>query len=137
MPQELITGRIYGEQPARERTCEFLLAEADRPLAELLTSVEAAHAQLAASLGGVGAVQAAFEPGGEGEDAFSIAQVARHVAGSAAIMAERLEAIGLGQEPKRGTSPGNFGDVEVETQPELEAPLHQALDQTLKRRYWS
>jgi hypothetical protein len=52
-------------------------------------------------------------------------------------MAERLEAIGLGQEPKRGTSPGNFGDVEVETLPELEAPLHQALNQTLKRRYWS
>jgi hypothetical protein len=123
MTSEPLTGVVYGEEPARERTRAFLLQEAARPLAEILASVVLAHTAFEASLQGVSAAQAAFHPPGVGEDAFSIAQIARHVAGSGAIMAERLRAIGLGEQPTRTTSPGNFGDLTAESLPALMEPL--------------
>jgi hypothetical protein len=127
MANEPITGAVYGEVGARDRTRALLLAEAQKPLPELLSAVEDAHSQFVACLLGVSASQAAFEPRGEGEEAFSIAQVARHVAGSALIMGERLLSIGRGETPRRGTSPGYFGDVETESLPEIAPYLHDAI----------
>jgi hypothetical protein len=127
MTCEPLTGEVYGEEQARERTRSFLQEEAAKPLRDLLAAVESAHASFVACLEGVSANQAAFQPAGEGENAFSIGQVARHVAGSGLIMAERLEAIGGGQVPKRATSPGYFGDVESESLPELLEILHRLL----------
>ena len=123
---EPITGDIYGEERARQRTREFLLQEAARPLPDLLAKVEAALSEFEATLQAVSEDQAAFLPGGAGEDAFSVAQVARHVAGSGDIMATRLRSIGLGEQPTRATSPGNFGDVQEESLAGLAEPLRQA-----------
>jgi hypothetical protein len=120
-----ITGDVYGEREARQRTRDFLLREAERPISELLKSAESALAEFEGVLDGVSSAQAAFKPGGEGEEAFSIAKVARHVAGSGAIMASRLRSIGLGESPTRSISPGNFGDVDAESLPELADPLNQ------------
>jgi hypothetical protein len=127
MSSEPLTGAVYGEEQARTRTRAFLQEEAAKPLRDLLAAVESAHASFVACLEGVSANQAAFQPAGEGENAFSIAQVARHVAGSGLIMAERLASIGRGETPKRATSPGYFGDVESESLPELQQVLQQLL----------
>jgi hypothetical protein len=127
MAGEPLTGNVYGAQQARERTRTFLDQEAAKPLRDLLAAVESAHSSFVTCLDGVSREQAAYQPAGEGEEAFSIAQVARHVAGSSLIMAERLLAIGRGETPKRSTSPGYFGDEDSESLPELKQALMQVL----------
>lgn len=117
--QTPLTGETYGEESARQRTREFLLAEAEKPLSDILHSVEAALSRFSESLDGVSETQAAFTPGGEGEEAFSIAQTARHVAGSSVIMASRLAAVAHGEEPAPGTGPGSFGDIQATSIAEL------------------
>ena len=84
-------------------------------------------AQFAECLRGVDEEQAEFAPRGEGENAYSMAQVARHVAGSVTVMASRLRAVGMGEEPAPLTGPGSFGGVEAGSMPELIAALQPAL----------
>ncbi len=117
--QAPITGQTYGEAQARQRTRAFLLTEAEKPLSEILQSVEDALSRFTESLNGVSRAQSAFAPGGEGEEAYSIAQAARHVAGSTVIMASRLAAVAYGEEPAPATGPGSFGSVDAGSIPEL------------------
>jgi len=121
-----MTGETYGEEGARQRTRAFLLAEAEKPLSDILHSVEAALSLFRISLENVSEAQAAFAPEGEGDEAYSIAQVAQHVAGSSVIMASRLVAVAHGDEPAPGTGPGSFGNVRSTSILELIGALEPA-----------
>jgi hypothetical protein len=114
-----ITGETWGDQIDPVRA--FLRAESDEPFAVLVPKAEQAHRDLRAALDGVSEAQAEFRPGvGEGEDAWGIAEVLRHIISVENIMAERLRALGAGA--PLNLKPGYAGymeDVETRHLPEL------------------
>ncbi|MBV9547467.1 MAG: DinB family protein, partial [Chloroflexi bacterium] len=104
-----ITGETWGDviEPVRE----YLLNESKQPLAALRPKLEAAHRGLLESLEGVSNEQAQVRPAeGEGEDAWGIAEVLRHVASAQALMAERVRLLGSGEstESLRPSQPGGM-----------------------------
>src|SRR5688500_10207001 len=105
-----ITGETWGEEKERGRA--FMLAEAEKPLSELLAIADAARAELVTALGSLSEAQARFRPGKGGpddEESFSIAEVARHVGNVEPVMTARLRALALGEEPPGGLGPGALG----------------------------
>src|SRR5690348_7229541 len=90
-----ITGETWGDEIDSVRV--FLQKEAEQPFSALLPKTEEAHRRLTAALAGVSEAQAAFRPStGEGEDAWGIAEVLRHLVSVELMMAERLRALGSG-----------------------------------------
>lgn len=123
-----ITGEIYGEE--REGPRAYLLAQSEKPFSELRGPYEASHAALKAALAGVSEAQARFTPSsGEGEDAWGIAQVVRHVAGSEGRFATRVRNLGLGEE--MGAPTPQPGDDDPRSIDELRAALEDASKQML------
>src|SRR2546423_9450403 len=95
--RDLITGEKFGEE--REAPRAYLLAQAQKPFSELQGDLAAAHENLRNVLQDVTDPQSRFQPpGGEGEDAWGIAQVLRHLAGSEARFAKRVLNLGHGDE---------------------------------------
>ena len=106
-----ITGEVWAQEDAdRQRGRDFLLAEARKPLNDIKASVEASRSRLLVELEGVSEAQAAFAPpGGEGEDAWGIAQVLAHLATNQTWITERVKAIAAGETPQRGQRPVTEG----------------------------
>jgi len=98
-----------------------LLKESERPLAELRPKLAEAHQALLGALEGVSEGQAEFTPAvGEGEDAWGIAEVLRHLASVEVIMADRVRQLGTGEPLNlKATYPGFMESVETRRLPEL------------------
>lgn len=91
-----ITGETWGDEVESVRT--YLLAESEQSFAELRPRVVAEREVLRTLCADTTAEQVAFRPDtGEGEDAWGIAEVLRHVASVEVIFAERIRQLGLGQ----------------------------------------
>jgi hypothetical protein len=127
---QLVTGAVWGEEVDPVRA--YLLREADEPFAALRPKLDAARSEFNAALEGVTDQQAQFRPTtGEGEDAWGIAEVLRHVATIEPIMADRVRLLGTGESLDalpRGV-PGYMADVDTRQLTELQ--------QTLGRSYAS
>jgi DinB family protein len=122
-----ITGEVWGQDIDGPRA--YMLREAEQPLAALAAKMATAHAGFIAALGGVSDAQARFAPAsGEGEDAWGIAEVVRHVASIEPIMAERVRLLGMGEpvESLRRTHPGYLEDVETRELSKLRAALDES-----------
>ncbi|HXH20907.1 MAG TPA: DinB family protein [Dehalococcoidia bacterium] len=93
----------------RERIRSYLVSQAEKKtFAELRPAVEEGRNALYAALDGIGEEQARFKPpGGEGEDAWSIHEVLRHVIQGKEGVALRVRALALG-DPARGSTPGRL-----------------------------
>jgi hypothetical protein len=118
-----ITGETWGDEVDGVRV--FLREEAEQPFSVLRPKVEEAHRTLTAALAGVSDHQAEFRPAtGEGEDAWGIVEVLRHVVSVELMMADRLRALGSGIQPQlRTTYPGYMEDVDTRRLPELAIAL--------------
>jgi hypothetical protein len=116
-----ITGDTWGDEvdPVRE----YLLAEAEKPFAELRPVVAASRTRLLEALAGTTKEQVQFRPPeGEGEDAMGIAEVMRHLVSIEAIFAERIRQLGLGIDLNvTNTYPGYLEDVTTRDPDELAA----------------
>jgi hypothetical protein len=114
-----ITGDTWGDviDPVREH----LLQLSEQPFAVLRPQLDEAHRGLVAALEGVSEGQAAFTPAvGEGEDAWGIAEVLRHLASVEMIMADRVRQLGTGAPLQlQSTYPGFMESVETRQLPEL------------------
>lgn len=120
MTTTLITGETWGDNVDSVRA--HLLSEAEQPFSALVPKLRAAHEEFRRSLDGVDEAQAQLEPAsGEGEDAWGIAEVLRHIASIEPIMADRIRLLGDGQsvESLRPTHPGYHVDVETRSLAEL------------------
>jgi hypothetical protein len=116
-----ITGDTWGDEVDSVRA--FLLAEAEKPFAELRPVVAASRERLLEALAGTSKDQVQFRPpDGEGEDAMGIAEVIRHVSSIEAIFAERIRQLGLGVDLNvTKTYPGYMEDVTSRDPAELAA----------------
>ena len=116
-----MTGETWGDEVDSVR--QFLLAESEKPFAELRPIVAASRARLLASLEGVSESQLQFSPGiGEGEEALGIAEVMGHLISIEAIFAERIRQLGLGLDLNvTRTYPGYHEDVTSRDATELAA----------------
>jgi hypothetical protein len=115
-----ITGETWGDEIDRVR--ELLLREAEQPFAVLRLKLDAARRELLAAVEGVSDAQAQFRPAtGEGEDAWGIAEVLRHLVSIETIMADRIRALGSGSPTGAltPTYPGYMEAVETRRLPEL------------------
>jgi hypothetical protein len=96
MTTTLITGETWGEE--RDTVRAYFLEQSDRPMAELRPRLEAARRDFDAAIENVSDAQAAFAPGtGEGEDAWGIVEVLRHIGRIEPTMAERIRLLAAGQ----------------------------------------
>jgi DinB family protein len=110
----LITGETWGENVDGVRA--YLLNEAERSLDELRPKLVAAQREFSLALADVSDAQAQFAPAsGEGEDAWGIAEVVRHIASIEPIMARRVRLLGNGEplESLQRTTPGYLDDVQT------------------------
>lgn len=116
-----ITGDTWGDEVDSVRT--FLLAEAEKPFAELRPIVAASRARILEALEGTTTEQVQFRPAeGEGEDAMGIAEVMRHLSSLESIFAERIRQLGLGADLNvTKTYPGYMEDVTTRDPEELAA----------------
>jgi hypothetical protein len=120
--QQLITGEKFGEE--REAPRAHLLAEAQKPFGELRGDLIEAQSKLRGALQGVTDGQSRFQPkGGEGEDAWGIAQVLRHLGGSEGRMAKRILNLGRGDE--MGAPAPQPGDDDPRSLDELKQGLDE------------
>jgi hypothetical protein len=114
-----ITGETWGDEidPVRAH----LLKVAEQPFSALRPPLDDAHQTLLGAVAGVSEGQAAFTPAvGEGEDAWGIAEVLRHIASVEVIMADRVRQLGTGQPLNlQATYPGYMESVETRRLPEL------------------
>ena len=126
-----ITGETWGDEIEPVRT--HLLKAAEQPFTALRPPLEDAHRALLAAAGGVSEGQAAFTPAvGEGEDAWGIAEVLRHIASVEAIMANRVRQLGSGQPLNlQATYPGYMESVETRRLPELVDIVGRSYDSLL------
>jgi hypothetical protein len=126
-----ITGETWGDQIDPVRT--YLLQEAERPLAELRPKLAEAHQALVGALEGVSEGQAEFTPAvGEGEDAWGIAEVLRHISSVEVIMADRVRQLGQGELLNlQSTYPGFMESVETRRLPELIDTVGRSYDRLL------
>jgi hypothetical protein len=114
------------QQTSFERTTANILAQGERPFSELTLLVESVRADLLAALEGVSEAQSRFKPpGGEGEDAWGIAEVVRHLIHGESNVALRLLALALGQDAA-GSTPGQLGGNEGVSFEGLKALLRQS-----------
>src|SRR3954452_24827387 len=118
-----ITGETWGDEIDSVRA--HLLRESEQPLSALRPQFEEAHRALSAAVSGVSEAQAEFRPAtGEGEDAWGIAEVLRHLASIEVMMASRIQSLGSGNPPNlRATYPGFMEDIHTRKLPELIAAL--------------
>jgi hypothetical protein len=114
-----ITGETWGDEVERARA--FILNEAESPFGVLMPATALARGALLAALNGVTEEQAAFTPDtGEGEDAWGIAEVLRHIASIETVMAVRIRLLGHGEPVLvTPTYPGYMEDVSTRSLPEL------------------
>jgi hypothetical protein len=114
-----ITGETWGDQIDPVKT--HLQQESEQPFSVLRPRLQEAHAALFTSLNGVSESQAAFTPAvGEGEDAWGIAEVLRHVTTIEMLNADRVRQLGTGQPVNLPTTyPGFMEHVETRHLPEL------------------
>jgi hypothetical protein len=107
-----------------------LLAEAQKSFAELKGDLELAQKTIRGALQGVTDAQSRFQPaGGEGEDAWGIAQVLRHLGGSEGRMARRI--LNLGQGTEMGAPAPQPGDDDPRSLDELKAGLEESYEALL------
>jgi DinB family protein len=128
----LITGETWGENV--DGVHAFLLSEAERPLDDLRASLDTVRQEFRAALDGVSEAQGQFTPGsGEGEDAWGIAEVLRHIASVEPIMAERVRLLGSGQSADgiTRTHPGYLTAVDTRQMADLRTLLAQTYQQML------
>src|SRR5829696_561098 len=91
-----ITGETWGENAERVRA--YFLEQSERPMPELRPQLEAVREEFNAALDNVSDAQAAFAPStGEGEEAWGIAEVLRHIGRVEPTMAERIRRLAGGQ----------------------------------------
>lgn len=122
-----ITGETWGDNIETVRA--YLLTEAAQPLSVLRPKLDAAHGELRGALDGVSDAQAQFTPAvGEGEDAWGIAEVLRHITSIEPIMAERVRRLGSGQSAEGITRTHSGYMLSVETR--RMAELVPTLDRT-------
>jgi hypothetical protein len=122
MTNELITGEVFGQE--RDAPRAHLLTEAEKTFSQLREPYLESHVRLLGVLDGVSDTQARFLPGtGEGEDAWGIAQIVGHLAGSEARMAKRIRNLGLGEEMG---APMPQPEEETRSIQELKAALEEA-----------
>jgi hypothetical protein len=114
-----ITGETWGDEIDGVRA--FILDEATQPFSALMPRLVEARQTLLAALVDVDETQAQFRPDtGEGEDAWGIAEVLRHIASIEAIMAHRIRLLGRGEPVDvTATYPGYMEDVSTRSLPEL------------------
>ena len=128
----LITGETWGENLDAVRA--YLLSEAELPITSLRPKLESAHAELMAALDGVSDAQARFTPVmGEGEDAWGIAEVLRHIGTVEPTMAQRIRLLATGQSVDglpRGQS-GSMADLQTRRISELREALERSYAQLL------
>jgi len=128
MTNQLITGEKFGEE--REAPRAHLLAETQKPFSELRGDLVKAQETLRSALQGVTDAQSRFAPStGEGEDAWGIAQVVRHLGGSEGRMAKRIVNLGLGDE--MGAPAPQPGDDDPRSLDELKQGLEDGYEALL------
>jgi hypothetical protein len=128
----LITGETWGENVESVRA--YLLAQAEQPLPSLRATLEATRQEFRAAVDGVGETQAQFTPGtGEGEDAWGIAEVLRHIASIEPIMADRVRRLGQGEptDSLTQTHPGYLKAVDSRRLADLRPLLDHSYAQLL------
>jgi hypothetical protein len=123
----LITGETWGGNVEAVRA--YLLREAQQAFTDLRQNLDAARTELCASIDSVSDVQAQYTPAsGEGEDAWGIAEVLRHIATIEPIMARRVRLLGNGESteelPRR--QPGYLADVDSRKISELRQMLERS-----------
>jgi hypothetical protein len=118
-----ITGENWGDEVERARA--YILGEAEKPFGVLLPATADARRALLAALDSVSEEQAGFTPAtGEGEDAWGIAEVLRHIASIETIMADRILQLGGGEQVAvTPTYPGYMETVSTRSLPELTEAL--------------
>jgi len=119
-----ITGEVWGSDIESPRA--YFLREAEQPLSALAAKCSDARADFIAALEHVSDAQAQFvPPTGEGEDAWGIAEVVRHIASIEPIMADRVRLLGSGEstESLKRTHPGYLADVDTRQLSQLRAAL--------------
>jgi hypothetical protein len=132
MTTTLITGETWGENVDSVRA--YLLEQAEQPLAALRARLQTARQELRAALDGVSEAQAQFTPAtGEGEDAWGIAEVLRHIASIEPIMADRVRLLGQGEptDSLTRTHPGYLKAVDSRHLADLRPLLDQSYAQLL------
>ena len=123
----LITGETWGENVDGVRA--YLLTEAKQSLDVLRPKLVAAQREFIDALANVSDAQAQFTPqSGEGEDAWGIAEVVRHIASVEPIMAQRVRLLGNGEpiESLQRTTPGYLEDVRTRHIAELRGIVERA-----------
>ncbi len=85
------------QEDERQRVRSYLVGQAEKkPFRELVQPVDDARTDLMVELYGVSEDQARFQPKGQGEDAWSIVEVLRHVIHNEESVALRIRALALG-----------------------------------------
>ncbi len=123
----LITGQTWGDNVDSVRA--YLLREAEQPFGVLRPKLGATWREFGASLERVSDAQAQFIPAsGEGEDAWGIAEVLRHVASIQPIMEQRVRLLGTGQSADgiARTHSGYLAHVDTRRITDLLAALDQS-----------
>ena len=102
------------EQSETDRVRSYLVSQAEKKaFAELRPGVEEARAALLAEVNGITEEQSRFKPalssvegpsGGEGEDAWGIAEVLRHCIQNEESVALRIRALALGDSARGGST---------------------------------
>jgi hypothetical protein len=122
----------FDPAPIRAR----LIEQAEKPISELLAAALEERDALARELGSVSERQARFKPpGGQGEDAWCIAEVARHIIQAEEGLAGRVQKLGGGLPAEGASVPGRLGGYEttplaglVDTLSRTRAALREAVD---------
>ena len=126
-----ITGEIWGDRI--EEPTAYIAVQSQRPFTELRPALQAARDALSAAIEGVTEAQAAFRPAsGEGEDAWGIAEVLRHIGTMDVIFAQRIRQLGKGEPVDvQATYPGFMENVETRDIAELRDILHRSYETLL------
>ena len=128
----LITGETWGE--AVEPALEYLLREAEQPFAVLRPKLESARASFRAALDGVSDAQAQFTPAsGEGEAAWGIGAIARHIASVEPRFGERVWLLGTGQSADSPPRPTSSAAPDLQPIVNLRQDLEQSFAEFLDR----
>jgi hypothetical protein len=128
----LITGETWGE--AVEPALAYLLREAEQPFATLRPKLESARANFRAALDGVSDAQAEFTPAsGEGEEAWGIGAIARHIASVEPSFGERVRLLGTGQSVDSLPRPASSAAPDVRPLDNLRQDLERSFAEFLDK----
>jgi hypothetical protein len=118
-----ITGEVFGKETDAPKA--YLAEAAQKPFTELLPAYQESHIHLVTALAGVSEAQSRFTPStGEGEDAWGIAQVVRHLSGSQVRFARRVLNLASGVE--MGPPAPTVGDDDPRSIMELTSALEES-----------